>query len=211
MAVSLDRWDRSFRFTGRVPPLSRVLRNRLRRLRSEFKHKRQSPLALATELSNLKQDSDLPWRSIDHHIGVSPTHRKLLLSLLSLPMDMAGSIGFGVPTRKCPETGFLGLKHARSLFLLRDRPDLQRTLYSQLRQQNMGANKTLRSVLARRKGNTLAGNDREQDPNIQAALDRLRHKFGTKVELRPRPTGGEFILEFYNDDDMLRLYDLLSQ
>jgi hypothetical protein len=49
------------------------------------------------------------------------------------------------------------------------------------------------------------------DPNVRAAEDKLRRHFGTKVRIVQAAGGltGKIELEFYNKDDLGRLYDLL--
>jgi ParB family transcriptional regulator, chromosome partitioning protein len=49
------------------------------------------------------------------------------------------------------------------------------------------------------------------DPNARAALEELQRKFGTRVSLKSNPNGksGQLIFEYYNNSDLLRLYDQL--
>lgn len=47
------------------------------------------------------------------------------------------------------------------------------------------------------------------DPNLAALVDRLQRKLGTKVELKPRASGGTLVIEYYSDDDLNRLVDIV--
>ena len=51
----------------------------------------------------------------------------------------------------------------------------------------------------------------QQDPDLIAALDSLRKRFSTKVKCVPRSKGGgKLVLEYYNEDDLIRLLELLG-
>jgi ParB family chromosome partitioning protein len=50
------------------------------------------------------------------------------------------------------------------------------------------------------------------DPNLEAAEDRLRILYGTKVEIRAGKRGrGEIRIHFYSQEDLDRIYDILTQ
>ena len=51
---------------------------------------------------------------------------------------------------------------------------------------------------------------REQDPNILDIEARLREVFGTKVNIVRNKRGGRIEIEFYSDDDMERILNLLA-
>lgn len=51
------------------------------------------------------------------------------------------------------------------------------------------------------------------DPNTKAAVEELQRRFGTRVILHPLRPGhpGQLAFEYYNPDDLLRLYDRLMR
>ena len=51
------------------------------------------------------------------------------------------------------------------------------------------------------------------DPNTKAALEELQRRFGTRVVLHPLRPGhpGQLAFEYYNADDLVRLYDRLMR
>lgn len=51
------------------------------------------------------------------------------------------------------------------------------------------------------------------DPNTKAAIDELQQRFGTRVILHPLRPGhpGQLAFEYYNPDDLVRLYDRLMR
>ena len=51
------------------------------------------------------------------------------------------------------------------------------------------------------------------DPNTKAAIEDMQQKYGTKVFLPPHPSGkpGQLIFEYYDSNDLTRLYELLMR
>jgi ParB family chromosome partitioning protein len=51
------------------------------------------------------------------------------------------------------------------------------------------------------------------DPNAKAAIEELQRRFGTRVVLQPLRPGhpGQLAFEYYNPDDLMRLYDRLMR
>jgi len=71
---------------------------------------------------------------------------------------------------------------------------------------------TVRDVESRarrlKKGRGRGG--RRLDPDLQARVDELRATLGTKVEIRRGRRGGHITISFYSDEELARLYDLLT-
>lgn len=176
-------------------------------LRTKLHKKSESPAIIAQKLKELKAVTGLSWSKIERAVRLSRTHRKLLLSILTLPEEIARNISFGEPGRNGSLLGKLSLKHARALYLLRHDPLKQRALYQSLLGEGKGANSTLQEVLSRLDKKQIPS--LSDDPNIKAAIEQLIHRFGTKVEIEPRSFGGEFIIQFYSVEDMMRIYELL--
>jgi ParB family chromosome partitioning protein len=53
----------------------------------------------------------------------------------------------------------------------------------------------------------------QPDANLKAAIDELQQSFGTRVLVHPASTGrpGQLVFEYYNDSDLVRLYDKLME
>ncbi len=50
-----------------------------------------------------------------------------------------------------------------------------------------------------------------QDPILLSAVDQLRRRFATKIAIQPRRKGGgKVVLEYYSDDDLARLLEILG-
>lgn len=53
--------------------------------------------------------------------------------------------------------------------------------------------------------------DQQTDPILEAALDKIRRNLATKVSIKlKKKSGGKIILDFYSDNDLIRLLDLLG-
>jgi hypothetical protein len=53
---------------------------------------------------------------------------------------------------------------------------------------------------------------KDPDPNEAAAADRLRLKFGTKVEIVAKSNdSGEIRIHYFGQDELMRIYSLLTE
>jgi ParB family chromosome partitioning protein len=49
------------------------------------------------------------------------------------------------------------------------------------------------------------------DPNVAAAIDRLRILLGTKVEIRGSSRRGHIRIHFFSQEDLIRIYSIISE
>ncbi|MGH9464099.1 MAG: ParB/RepB/Spo0J family partition protein, partial [Thermoanaerobaculia bacterium] len=52
---------------------------------------------------------------------------------------------------------------------------------------------------------------RPADPDTAAAAERLTRRLQTKVEIRRRGRGGQLLIHFHDEDELIRLFELLSR
>jgi ParB family chromosome partitioning protein len=108
------------------------------------------------------------------------------------------------------EEGELSAGHGRALLAIADGP----TRLELARRAAKGG-MTVRQVerfAARPARQAAVPTSRSVDPNTKAALEDLQQKFGTRVLVQGRPGGaGHLIFEYYNDSDLVRLYDQLMR
>ena len=111
--------------------------------------------------------------------------------------------------REMVEDGRLTAGHARALLAIEDQP---------LRTET--ARRAARGILTVRQIERLATHTRRHhtasepvtlDANIRAAIDELQRVLGTRVTVNPCTKGhpGQVIVEFYNESDLDRLYQLI--
>jgi ParB family chromosome partitioning protein len=108
------------------------------------------------------------------------------------------------------EEGKLSAGHGRALLAVPD-PAL-RTRYAQRAARGGLTVRQIERLASRRaRGAKTATNEAHLDPNVREAIDELQRHLGTKVILRQktRMRPGQLVLEYYDDTQLMGLYDRL--
>src|SRR5436305_3732546 len=127
------------------------------------------------------------------------------LRLLRLPEDIQQLLGEEKLT-----TG-----HARALLGIDDE-NIQRKVARNIIEQSLSVRETERAIKRIISGvapsQATQSSPKRDDPNLRAAETKLRRRLGTQIRVIPRQigTGGKIEIEYYSDDDLDRLYQLLS-
>jgi ParB family chromosome partitioning protein len=127
------------------------------------------------------------------------------LRLLRLPEDI----------QRLVEEEKLTMGHARALLGVDDQ-DIQRKVARNIIEQALSVRETERAIkrIIAGASPTLATlpAPKRDDANVKSAENKLRRRFGTQVRVLPSQTGtgGKIEIEYYNDTDLDRLYQLLS-
>src|SRR6184192_2722606 len=109
------------------------------------------------------------------------------------------------------EEGKLSAGHGRALLAV---PDAQlRMRYAQRAARGGLTVRQIEKLAARRASGGRAPAEVHLDANIRSALDELQRHLGTKVLLRQKTKirPGQLVLEFYDDDQLMGLYDRLMK
>jgi len=109
------------------------------------------------------------------------------------------------------EEGKLTAGHGRALLAV---PDAQlRMRYAQRAARGGLTVRQIEKLAARRASGGRAPAEVHLDANIRSALDELQRHLGTKVLLRQKTKirPGQLVLEFYDDDQLMGLYDRLMK
>lgn len=126
------------------------------------------------------------------------------LRLLKLPQDLQVLV----------EEEKLSMGHARCLLGL-ESADLQRRFARRIIERRMSVREVERAIQQTRKERSpvlrKATPARPADPNMKAAEDRLRRRYGTQVKIATSANGvgGRIELEYYDEKDLDRLYTIL--
>jgi len=110
------------------------------------------------------------------------------------------------------EEGKLSAGHGRALLAVADSP--LRMRYAQRASRGGLTVRQIERLAARRaKGAAAPAAEPQQDANIRAALEELQRHLGTKVLLRDRTKlrPGQLVLEYYDDGQLMGLYDRLMK
>lgn len=147
----------------------------------------------------------LTQETVAQRVGRDRSFITNYLRLLRLPEDI----------QRLVEEEKLTTGHARALLGIDD-SDIQRKVAHNVIEQSLSVRETERAIKKIIAGAnpatvTLLAPKRD-DANIKAAETKLRRRFGTQVRIMPSQTstGGRIEIEYYNDNDLDRLYQLLS-
>ncbi|MBV9211479.1 MAG: ParB/RepB/Spo0J family partition protein [Acidobacteria bacterium] len=147
----------------------------------------------------------LTQESVAQRVGRDRSFVTNYLRLLRLPEDIQSLV----------EEEKLSTGHARALLGVDD-ADIQRRVARNIVEQSLSVRETERAIKRIIAGvNPAAATLREtksDDANVRAAESKLRRRFGTQVRILPsqKGEGGKIEIEYYNDGDLDRLYQLLT-
>ena len=146
----------------------------------------------------------LTQETVAQRVGRDRSFVTNYLRLLRLPEDI----------QRLVEEEKLSMGHARALLGVDD-ADIQRRVAHDVIEQSLSVRETERAIKRIIAGASPATATlpppKRDDANIRAAETKLRRRFGTQVRVLPSQTGtgGKIEIEYYNDNDLDRLYQLL--
>jgi ParB family chromosome partitioning protein len=139
-------------------------------------------------------------------VGKDRTLIATSLRLLKLPADIQTLV----------EEGKLSAGHGRAL-LLTDDVILQRRVARSVIEKSLSVRETERAIknsgTHRIKSIVQTNMPSSKDPNLTAAETKLRRRLGTNVRIAPNPKGpgGRLEIEYYNQDDLDRIYQTIIE
>ena len=146
----------------------------------------------------------LTQEMVAERVGKDRTLIATSIRLLKLPNDV----------QKLIIEGSLSAGHGRAL-LMTDDPKVQRAVSQSAVDIGLSARETEKAVKrASRKGSQVTDNKSvtvQIDPNVKSAETKLTRVLSTKVTIIPsgRRAGGKIEIEYYNTDDLDRLFTML--
>ncbi|HUS12185.1 MAG TPA: ParB/RepB/Spo0J family partition protein [Pyrinomonadaceae bacterium] len=163
-----------------------------------------NPIEEARAYKKLIDTSGLTQETVAERVGRDRSYVTNYLRLLKLPEDIQNLL----------QSGRISTGHARTLLGL-EHADAQRRIARKIIEQDLSVRST--ELLVRMAGQpavrraAAAPGTRQADANTRAAETKLRRQFGTKVRIVPAQGGsaGKIELEYYDDRDLARLFDLL--
>ena len=166
-----------------------------------------NPIEEARAYKKLIETLGLTQETVAERVGRDRSYVTNYLRLLKLPDDLQDLL----------QSGRISTGHARTLLGL-DHPDIQRRIARKVIEQDLSVRATEQLVRLSATRSTPAAKkatekEREADPNVRAAENKLRRHFGTQVRIIQTTggAGGRIELEFYNQSDLNRLYVLLTE
>lgn len=167
------------------------------------------PLECAQAYRYLMDEFGLTQDDVAERVGKKRSTVANTLRLLNLPIQILGSLN-----REEISEG-----HARALLSIFD-IEQQNRIWEKVVSQGLSVRETER--LSRRPGaskpsktsNVARATKRQgvTDPNLSDVEDKLRRFLGTKVSIQQsNGSKGKIEIEFYDDEDLIRILDLISQ
>jgi len=163
-----------------------------------------NPIEEALGYACLMQDFKLTQEAVSERIGKSRAAIANSLRLLQLDREIQSFIA----------KGHLSVGHAKVLLGL-DQADDRLLLTRQVIERQLSVRETERLVQARRKGAvaSITGNRTIPASELAALADlekQLASKLATKVQLKHTPKKGKLIIEYYGNDDLQRVLDMIG-
>lgn len=148
----------------------------------------------------------LTQETVAQRVGRDRSFVTNYLRLLRLPEDV----------QRLVEEEKISTGHARALLGVDD-PEIQRRVARNVIEQSLSVRETERAIKRIIAGASPATATlpppKRDDANIRAAETKLRRRLGTQVRVLPSQTGagGKIEIEYYNDNDLDRLYQILVE
>ncbi|MEO6334311.1 MAG: ParB/RepB/Spo0J family partition protein [Pyrinomonadaceae bacterium] len=166
-----------------------------------------NPIEEAGAYRKLIDNMGFTQEALATSVGKDRTLIATSLRLLKLPADIQTLI----------EDGKLSAGHGRAL-LLTDDIILQRRVARSVIEKSLSVRETERAVKnsgSHRIKSIIGKSDASsvKDPNLTAAETKLRRRLGTNVSILPnsKRAGGRLEIEYYNQDDLDRIYQTIIE
>lgn len=155
-----------------------------------------NPIERARAYQRLIQEFGLSQEDVASHVGKSRPAVANVLRLLSLPPEVQASI----------ESGRITEGHGRALLGIEEIGKLL-TAWSTVERRSLSVRVTEALVrrLSRKRGRA-----RRSDPHVGELERILGERLATKVRIRPRGGRGIIQIEYYSQDDLQRLLDIIA-
>ncbi len=160
-----------------------------------------NPIEEAKAYRMLVEECFLTQEEVAERVGKDRSTIANTLRLLALPPEVLDAL----------QTGQISAGHARTLLGL-DNADQQVALCQQIVAQGLSVRRTEALVKAL-KGDTArraAKSTPSKDPNLLSLEEDLQRYFGTSVNINRRGAKGKIEIEFYSNDDLDRVLELLQ-
>jgi ParB family chromosome partitioning protein len=160
-----------------------------------------NPIDIAKGYQRLLTDCALTQEDVAKKVGKERSTVTNFLRLLKLPQDIQGSL-----KRKEIDMG-----HARALITI-DEAQAQLNIFKQLIKQKLSVRKV--EALVRHYKNRTEGTESKTDKKekpffLLEAESKLQEKLGTKVNIIMGKKGGKVEIEFYSDEELDRILELI--
>ncbi|MGF1669883.1 MAG: ParB/RepB/Spo0J family partition protein [Balneolaceae bacterium] len=161
-----------------------------------------NPLEIAIGYQRLMEECEYSQSQVAERIGKNRSTVTNMLRLLQLP-DF-------IQTALRDEKITAG--HARALINIKDESD-QKKILNKILDQDLSVRQVeefVRDLEKSNKQQRKKATESKSDPFLDEIAGRLRHLLSTKVNIRQKGKGGEIRIEYYSNDELDRLLQILE-
>ena len=150
-----------------------------------------SPIEAALSYKRLMEEFTLSQEDVSAKVGKARSTVANSLRLLTLPAEIKQGLIDGKITEG----------HARSIMAIEGK-EAQIDFYHRIISEGFN----VRQAEARSKGRSIRVAE-DISPEIKDAENNLSQKLGTKVHIQPKGSGGKITIEYYNNEDLDKIYN----
>ncbi len=153
---------------------------------------------------NLVEKVGLTQEMIAERVGKNRTVITTCLRLLKLPDDIQHLVEFEK----------ISAGHGRALLMAED-VETQRVIAQKIMEMSLSVRETEKVVKRIKRDNQSVVNEEVSlviNPNVKSAETKLRRLLSSQVKIIPdgKGTGGKIEIEYYGDDDLDRIYEIIN-
>jgi ParB family chromosome partitioning protein len=155
-----------------------------------------NPIESALSYKRLADEFNLTQEDISKKVGKARSTVANSIRLLTLPMEVKQ----GLMENKITEG------HARTILALENRED-QITLYHRITSDGLNVRATEAAI---KRNLPSVKPETSKDPDVVLAEKRLSEATGTKVKIESKGKKGKVVIEYYNPEDLEKIFKLIT-
>lgn len=160
-----------------------------------------NPIETARAMKELLDTYDWTQEALSERLGKSRSNVANILRLLDLTPEVIDLV----------EKGKLSAGHARSLVVVTN-PEVQLKLAQQVLNNKLTVRDMEQAVkqVENSAKKTIKAKTPELSMEMKDFLNTMEHKFSTKINIKGNEKKGKIIINYYNQDDLDRIYDIIT-
>lgn len=158
-----------------------------------------NPVDRARAFRQLVDEFALTHGEVAKRVGKSREYVSNSVRLLGMPEEMIQAL----------VAGKISEGHTRPILMLGDRPEEQQTLYQEIMLKRLTVREA-ESIARRIAYDKVRKKEYVVDPNIIELEQQLTEKLGTRVRVDRKEVGGKVTIDFFSNDDLQQILELLN-
>lgn len=155
----------------------------------------------ALAFKQLAEQFSLSHAKVAAKVGRSREYVSNTMRLLLLPEVMLDSL----------KKGDISEGHARTLLMLSDRPQEQDTIYREILLKKLSVREVERITRKIAQDKVRSKKWKDTDPELIEIENKFTETLGTRVQISKTDYGGKLVIDYFSQEDLDKLYDLISR